>query len=66
VSCKTQRSSAPPRSSLDEVIDFYKKDVDRSLLREALKLTPDQRVRKLVELVRACEELRLSGEKAFR
>jgi hypothetical protein len=31
----------------DPVIEFYKKDVDRTLLRENLKLTPEQRIRKL-------------------
>lgn len=31
----------------DPVIEFYKKDVDRSLLRENLKLTPDERLRRL-------------------
>jgi hypothetical protein len=40
----------------DPVIDAYKKDVDRTLIRENLKLTPDGRVRKLqsfMELVHA-------------
>jgi hypothetical protein len=40
----------------DPVIDAYKKDVDRTLIRENLKLTPDERVRKLqsfMELVHA-------------
>lgn len=32
----------------DPVIEFYKKDVDRTLLRENLKLTPDERARKLM------------------
>ena len=53
------------RSSIDDVIDVYKRDVDRSLLREALKLTPDQRLRRMVELVRAAEELREAGRKTF-
>jgi hypothetical protein len=59
-------SAVAPRSSMDDVIDVYKKDVDRTLLREALSMTPDQRVRKLIELVHFCDELREAGAKAFR
>lgn len=33
-------------SSLDAVIEVYKKNVDRTLLRENLKLTYDERIRK--------------------
>jgi len=32
----------------DPVIEAYKKDVDRTLLRENLKLTPQQRLEKFV------------------
>jgi hypothetical protein len=52
------------RSSIDDIIDVYKKDVDRGLLREALKLTPDQRVRRLVELTRFAERVRTAAKKA--
>jgi uncharacterized LabA/DUF88 family protein len=48
----------PVRSSIDDVIELYKKDVDRGLLREALKLTPTQRLRRLVELTRFADRLR--------
>ena len=37
---------------MDDIIDRYKQDVDRGLLREALKLTPTERLRRLVELTR--------------
>jgi hypothetical protein len=53
----------PGRSSIDDIIELYKKDVDRTLLREALKLTPDQRVRRLVELTRFTERLRQAEKK---
>jgi hypothetical protein len=59
-------SDDPPaasRSSIDDIIELYKKDVDRSLLREALKLTPDQRVRRLVELTRFTERLSQAAKK---
>ena len=49
---------AEPRSSIDDIIELYKKDVDRALLREALKLTPTQRLQRLVELTRFTERLR--------
>jgi hypothetical protein len=48
----------PVRSSIDDVIELYKKDVDRGLLREALKLTPTERLRRLVELTRFADRLR--------
>jgi hypothetical protein len=52
------------RSSIDDIIDLYKMDVDRTLLREALKLTPEQRLERLYELVRLAEELREAGKRA--
>jgi hypothetical protein len=64
---ETPDAQAPAtRSSIDDIIELYKKDVDRTLLRDALKLTPDQRVRKLAELVRFTEAFREAGRKAFR
>jgi hypothetical protein len=59
-------TAAPPRSSLDDIIDVYKKDVDRTLLREQLRKTPDQRVRELVDLERFAEELQRSVKRATR
>jgi hypothetical protein len=46
----------------DPVIEHYKRDVDLTLLRENLKLTPDQRMRKLQELQQFAEELRRAGK----
>lgn len=54
----TAETQTPRRSSIDEIIDLYKKDVDRTLLREQLGKTPDERVRELVALERFAEELR--------
>ena len=39
-------------------IDAYKRDVDRTLLRENLKLTPDERLKKMISVLRFTEELR--------
>ena len=52
--------SQPPRSSIDDIIDLYKQDVDRTLLREQLRKTPDERVRELVALERFAEKLQRS------
>ena len=46
------------RSSIDDVIDFYKKDVDMRLIRENLKLTPDQRIRQMIEFMKYVEGFR--------
>lgn len=54
------------RSSIDAIIDLYKKDVDRTLLRQALRLSPDQRLRRLVELTRFTDAFREAGKKALR
>ena len=42
----------------DPVIEAYKKDVDRTLIRESLKLTPDQRLRKLQTFMEFMHEIR--------
>ena len=45
----------------DPVIEAYKKDVDRTLIRENLKLTPEQRLRQLMKLQEFAEELQAGG-----
>ena len=47
-----------PNLPVDPVIEAYKKDVDRSLLRENLKLTPEQRLVNLQNFLNAIQELR--------
>jgi hypothetical protein len=47
----------------DPVIEAYKKDIDRTLIRENLKLTHEQRLLKLMELQRFAEELRRAGQR---
>jgi hypothetical protein len=42
----------------DPVIEAYKKDIDRTLLRENLRHTPDERLRRLDDFMRAMRELR--------
>ena len=52
------------RLAPDPIIEYYKQFVDVSLLRENLKLTPEQRIRKMMELGRFAEELRRAGKEA--
>jgi hypothetical protein len=52
---QTTPSAAP---APDPVIEVYKKDIDRSLLRENLKLTPGQRIAKLQAFMTALQRVR--------
>ena len=54
----TLRVEVIPRPPLDPVIELYKRDVDRSLLRENLRKTVDERIRSLVELQKFDAEVR--------
>jgi len=51
------RESSEARSSIDDVIEVYKRDIDRTLLRESLKLSVEQRFEALRELQAFAEEL---------
>ncbi|EMJ99172.1 hypothetical protein AB3N61_11750 [Leptospira sp. WS58.C1] len=51
------------KDSIQEIIDIYKNDIDRTLIRENLKLTPTERIRKLEELQQVAEETRRAGKK---
>ena len=50
-------SSGPHHPEPDPVIEAYKKDVDRTLLRENLRLTPQQRIEKLMSFMRSLDQL---------
>lgn len=43
---------------MDPIIEVYKRDVDRTLIRENLRLTVDQRLANLEALLRDAEEIR--------
>jgi len=45
----------------DPVIEAYKKDIDRTLLRENLKMSVEDRLRQLMELQKFAEELQRAG-----
>jgi hypothetical protein len=48
----------------DPVVEAYKPGVDRTLLRENLKLTPAQRLEKLVNFSTFAATLRQAGQRA--
>lgn len=50
----------------DPVIEFYKKDVDRTLIRENLRLTVEQRFERLMKLQEFASELRRAGREAVK
>ena len=50
----------------DPVIEAYKKDVDRTLLRENLRLTVQQRFENLMQLQRFARELQNAGQSTNR
>lgn len=45
-------------TGVDPMVEAYKGGIDRTLLRENLRLTPTQRVEKLMALQRLAEEAR--------
>ena len=55
-----------PPFERDPVVEAYKKDIDRSLVRENLRRTPDERPHALVALQRFAMELRRAGREAAR
>jgi hypothetical protein len=48
----------------DPVIEAYKRDIDRTLLRENLRHTPEQRLVELMRLQAFAEELQRAGRQA--
>lgn len=56
----------PVSLASDPVIEAYKKDVDRTLLRENLKRSVEERLRDLMRLQRFAEDWREAGKRAFR
>jgi hypothetical protein len=55
-----------PEAGPDPVIEAYKRDIDRGLLRENLRRSPAERMEGLVRLQRFAEELRRAGGEASR
>jgi len=55
-----------PRPVADPLVDAFKRDIDRTLLRENLKKTVDQRIRSMAENQEAVRELRRAVRTAKR
>jgi hypothetical protein len=51
-------------NSMDAVIEVYKRDVDRTLLLENLKLTVEERLLKAERVMEYVEELRAAGRRS--
>jgi hypothetical protein len=58
------RRVADEERYIDPVVRAYMAGVDRSLLRENLKKTPEERIRALQALQRAAEELAEAGKRS--
>jgi hypothetical protein len=54
----------PVSLETNPVIEAYKKDVDRTRVRENLKLTPDQRLDKLQDFAGFVADLQEAGRRA--
>ena len=48
----------------DPVVEAYKKDIDRTLIRENLKLSVEDRFCKAMALARFADEMRRAGREA--
>ncbi len=58
-------SGSPPLEP-DPVVEAYKKDVNRTLIRENLRCSVEERFLRLMALQRFAEELRRAGREAER
>jgi len=60
---KDLRSESHIELMPDPVIDAYKKDVDRTLVREQLRRSVDERVRNMIAALRFAEALHEAGRR---
>lgn len=58
-------SDPTPAAPPDPVIEAYKRHIDRTLLRENLRKSPEERILALMELQRLAEEARRAGRETF-
>lgn len=52
------------RDSMDDVLALYRRDVDRTLLRANLRLTPTERLQQLARFLAGVTKLRESARRA--
>ena len=62
----TLRVSLAPKPPIDPVVELYKRDVDRTLLRENLRKSVDERLKSLAELQELGNEVQRAVRKARR
>jgi hypothetical protein len=55
---KTGQDESAPGIESDPVIEAYKRDVDRTLIREQLRRTVDERVQRMISALGLAEALR--------
>ena len=55
-------SLPPDTDSYDAVIEFYKQGIDRTLIRENLRKSPEERLLALQALQRFADEVRRAGD----
>jgi hypothetical protein len=55
---RNQQVENPDNPAADAVIEAYKRDVDRTLIREQLRRSVDERVQNMIAALRLVEELR--------
>ena len=58
-----RKTEADLRSSIDDVIAVYKKDVDRGMLRENLRLTVTERLQRAAAMMQQLAEIHESGRR---
>jgi hypothetical protein len=51
-------------NSIDEIIELYRRDIDKTMIVESLRRTVDERIAALEEFLRFREELRASMERS--
>lgn len=66
MTARDRQSAVDVSLAPDPVIEAYKKDIDRTLIRENLKLTPEQRILQLMKLQAFAEELQAAGRRSRR
>jgi len=57
------REPLPPPDAQDPVVEAYKKHVDRSLLRENLRLSVEERLEKFLRNMSLIRELQAAGDR---
>ncbi|MEX2204870.1 MAG: hypothetical protein WEF50_01425 [Myxococcota bacterium] len=60
----TAEHNADEALEADPVVRAYMRDIDRTLIRKNLALSPDERFRQLIALQQFAEELAAAGRRA--